>query len=308
MNKTTLRIRNVNDHINSIQQHSREICEAQSSGKDERMRLQKSLQGEIAASVRRIEQNCRNHSCYPADMSDSSYRAYLWMVFLSKDHNLAQHLSFLQRFLERWNTESGKVVEVDLYNSAMIFQCKTSRKNVHITFNEGFISATHAEVEILLACCLHSTQKNMAALRSISRSAPYQRTIKKIWQHTPQSSLSTRGEYYDLLPLFHAINSEYFHGNLQVPRLKWSAKKATRRLGYYHPDSDTISISPFLDQKDIPPYVIEYVLYHEMLHKKLGLKAANSYRIAHTTQFKQLEHNFKAYQDAEAFLKSLQRR
>lgn len=308
MKKTTIRIRNVNNHINSIQNHANEICETWSSDRENNVRLQKSLHEEIVANVKRVQQNCQNFSCFPADMTDSSYRAYLWIVFLSKEKNLEQHLAFLNHFLERWKVESGKAVEVDLYNSAMIFQCKSSRKNVHITFNEGFISATHAEVEILLACCLHSNQKNMAALRSISRSASYQRTIKDIWQHTPQSSLSTRGEYYDLLPLFHAINSEYFHGKLKAPRLKWSGKKATRRLGYYHPDSDTISISPFLDQKGIPSYVIEYVLYHEMLHKKLGLKEANSYRIAHTTQFKQLEHNFKAYQDAEDFLKSLQRR
>ncbi|HAF61931.1 MAG TPA: hypothetical protein DCK95_06355 [Anaerolineaceae bacterium] len=308
MKKNTISIRNLNDLINSIQNHANEVCKTQLSGNPGVAYPQKSLREEISNNIERVEQNCHNFSCYPADMTDSSYRAYLWLVFLSKEHNLEQHLAFLHHFLERWKAESRKAVSVDLYNSAMVFQCKSSRQNTHVTLNEGFIKSTPAEVETLLACCLHSTQKNLGELRSISRAASYQRIMAAMWQHTPQSSMSTKGEYYDLLSLFHAINRDYFHGTMKAPRLRWGGKKATRRLGYYHPDSDTITISPFLDQRSIPSYVMEYVLYHEMLHKKLGLKEVNSYRIAHTAQFKQLEHNFNAYQDAEAFLKSLQKR
>jgi len=179
---------------------------------------------------------------------------------------------------------------------------------MQVAISEGFLLAGDNDMKTLVDCSLHPTKKNLVPLRALSRSVSYKHIMTQLWKHTPQSNSSTQGDFYNLQYLFDKINLEYFNENLEQPRLRWSGREATRRLGYYHPDSDTITLSHFLDQKGIPAYVVEYVLYHEMLHKKLGLKEVNSYRVAHTTHFKKLEKSFKQASAAEAFLKHIQQK
>jgi hypothetical protein len=46
-------------------------------------------------------------------------------------------------------------------------------------------------------------------------------------------------------------------------------------------------------------------MYHEMLHKKIGLKEVNGRRYAHTQAFRNAEKKFAAYQQAEDFIKKM---
>ena len=255
-----------------------------------------------------IRQKCHQRECFPADLSDSAYRAYLWLAFLSQRQRFEQHLTFLNAFSMRWAALTNRIITLKLYNSAFVFQCKPDRKMTQVAISEGFLLAEDKDMDMLVACSLHPTQKNLVPLRALSRRNSYKHVMAQMWKHTPQSNLSTQGEHYNLQRLFDKINQEYFEGLLEQPRLRWSGREATRRLGYYHPDSDTITISCFLDQRDMPVYVVEYVLYHEMLHKKLALKEVNSYRVAHTTQFKEMEKKFARASAAEAFLKQIQQK
>ncbi len=255
-----------------------------------------------------IRQKCHQHDCFPADLSDTAYRAYLWLAFLSQRQRFDQHSAFIYAFLEHWRKLTNRSIILKLYNSAFVFQCKPEKKTTQVAISEGFLLASSKDVQMLVDCSLRPTPKNLVPLRALSRGNTYKHVMGQIWRHTPQSNLSTQGEIYDLQRMFDKINDEYFSGNLGQPRLRWSDREATRRLGYYHPDSDTITISCFLDQRDIPAYVVEFVLYHEMLHKKLGLKEVNSYRVAHTAQFKKLEREFSKVTAAETFLKQIQQK
>ncbi|MGV8025369.1 MAG: SprT-like domain-containing protein [Anaerolineaceae bacterium] len=302
-----LSLRNLTLIIDDIQTRFQTIGEKRISGEKPSELEKKKLLMDIRSMEQTIRQRCRSHACQPADLSESSYRAFLWLVFLSKSQHFEQHLEFISRFLQEWRTRSNKTVTVKMYNCSFVFQCKPGRNNYGITIGEGFLTADEQIMRILIDCCLQSNRKHLTQLRKASRSPSYKQVMDAIWQHTAQSIRSTNGDFYDLQQLFQKINAEYFQNSLGQPRLCWSSRRATRRLGYYHPDTDTITLSCFLDQKTIPAYVVEYVLYHEMLHKKLGLKEVNSYRLAHTTQFKQQERKFKQYSDAERFLKGFQR-
>ena len=43
--------------------------------------------------------------------------------------------------------------------------------------------------------------------------------------------------------------------------------------GYYDPHSNTITINRRFDTADTPRVLVEYVMYHEMLHQHLGVEA-----------------------------------
>jgi hypothetical protein len=303
----TLSLRNLTPIIDGIQTRFQTLAEKMISGENPSAQETNKLLLEIQSIKQTVHQRCQNRACQPADLSESAYRAFLWLVFLSKPQHFEQHLSFISHFLKEWKDRSHKVVLVKMYNSSFVFQCKPGRTHFTVTIGEGFLTADSQAMHTLVNCCLQSNRTNLAELRKLSRSSTYKQVMESIWQHTAQSTRSTNGDFYDLQQLFKKINTEYFQNGLSQPRLCWSSRRATRRLGYYHPDTDTITLRCFLDQRTIPSYVVEYVLYHEMLHKKLGLKEVNSYRLAHTTQFKQQEKKFKQYTDAEKFLKGLQR-
>jgi hypothetical protein len=86
-----------------------------------------------------------------------------------------------------------------------------------------------------------------------------------------------------LLEKFTKINEQFFNGLLDQPSLKW-ATHSKRKLGQYEYGTDEISISRFLEHA--PEEYLEYVLYHEMLHKKHKFKHKNGRSSYHTKAFK----------------------
>src|SRR5262249_45686028 len=79
---------------------------------------------------------------------------------------------------------------------------------------------------------------------------------------------SPRGKVYDLEQAFDDLNARYFDASLARPLLSWSPGRPRRILGHHDHVHGTIIISRTLDSADIPRFVFEYVLYHEMLHVK----------------------------------------
>jgi predicted metal-dependent hydrolase len=64
-------------------------------------------------------------------------------------------------------------------------------------------------------------------------------------------------------------------------------------------------ISRTLDDKKIPKYLLDYVMYHEMLHQKHGRLYKNGKNQVHTRNFKEDERRFSGYKKAKADLKKL---
>jgi hypothetical protein len=112
----------------------------------------------------------------------------------------------------------------------------------------------------------------------------------------------SRGEFYDLEAIFDCLNLHYFEGRLEKPTLSWSARKTFRILGHHDSVHDTIVISRSLDQKKIPAYVVEFVLYHEMLHIAHPTKMLNGRRYNHTAAFRRDERRFTRFLEAETWI------
>ncbi|MFY9557349.1 MAG: M48 family peptidase, partial [Blastocatellia bacterium] len=79
---------------------------------------------------------------------------------------------------------------------------------------------------------------------------------------------SSQGKVYDLVELFGELNARYFRGELPPPLLSWSRRPTRRVLGHHDHVHCAIVISSTLDNARAPRLLVEYVLYHEMLHVK----------------------------------------
>jgi hypothetical protein len=54
----------------------------------------------------------------------------------------------------------------------------------------------------------------------------------------------------------------------------------------------------------VPPYVVEFIVYHEMLHAQLGVEEQNGRRAVHTRELRRREKLFKEYEKAIAWERS----
>ncbi|MGH9495502.1 MAG: M48 family peptidase [Candidatus Sulfotelmatobacter sp.] len=116
---------------------------------------------------------------------------------------------------------------------------------------------------------------------------------------------SARGMFYDLNAVFENLNTRFFHGLMARPRMSWSQQLTRRILGHYDPAHNAIIISRIFDHPQVPAYVLEFIVYHEMLHLKHPVRLRGSRRCVHSAEFQAEEKLFPKIQDANAFLKSL---
>lgn len=120
--------------------------------------------------------------------------------------------------------------------------------------------------------------------------------------------ITTAGKYHDLAEIATEINTRYLDNRAKAP-VSWGRKVSRRtprsiRLGSYDPVSNFITISQRLDRKDIPRYMVEYVVFHEMLHEILGIgERADGRRDIHGSMFKMMEETFPHYNKAREFEK-----
>jgi hypothetical protein len=113
---------------------------------------------------------------------------------------------------------------------------------------------------------------------------------------------SPKGEIYDLNEIFDLLNFWYFGGRLEKPVLTWSPRKSYHILGHHDSTHNAISISRSLDSNIVPRFVVEYVLFHEMLHIAHPAVHHNGRRYHHTPAFRRDERRFAHFNEAEKWI------
>jgi hypothetical protein len=137
---------------------------------------------------------------------------------------------------------------------------------------------------------------NRQEIREKTRQVRVQRSRKRL--------SSPHGKVFDLSRLFEALNARYFRNEIQVSRVGWSPRAGRHILGHFDPAHRTISLSRWLDHPLVPDYVVEYVLYHEMLHVWFDEETCGAKRRVHHRSFRDAERRFHNYQAARDFIRS----
>ncbi len=112
------------------------------------------------------------------------------------------------------------------------------------------------------------------------------------------------GRWKNLDRIYDRLNAEYFQGGLAITRIGWSQKSHRRVLGHYDPAHRVIVINRRLDSLRVPNYVVEYVVYHEMLHAALGEEFRDGRRWVHHRRFRMAERKFPAFEKASSFIRT----
>jgi len=119
-------------------------------------------------------------------------------------------------------------------------------------------------------------------------------------------TLKTKGAWHNLKDIAQRVNRRHFDSGLTV-RITWGRAPSRRRrrsiqYGSYDESLDLIRIHPVLDAAFVPEAFVECVVYHEMLHKKLGVGGKNGGRRSlHPPRFRELERRHEHYDAAAAW-------
>ncbi len=122
----------------------------------------------------------------------------------------------------------------------------------------------------------------------------YHNFIKNIPILTPKTRTDSALE-----ASFQRVNQlfqQFFDQGLEQPNLQWG-EAAFRKLAHYNFHDDSITVSSLF--KDTTPEVLDYLMYHELLHKFYKFEHRNGRSAYHTREFKEAERRYPNYKDVE---------
>lgn len=121
-----------------------------------------------------------------------------------------------------------------------------------------------------------------------------------------RKSIDPIGDHRSLLASYLRVAMQMDLDLPGAPRLSWSKTRSTRRFGHQDTDHDCIVISRALDDPKVPEFVLDYVVYHELLHILIPpRRGRGGRRIVHPKEFKQAEAKFPQRDQAERWLTRL---
>lgn len=118
-------------------------------------------------------------------------------------------------------------------------------------------------------------------------------------------ALQPQGKCFDLDDIYRQLNREYFGDQVEA-QVTWGRRAPGRRrrsirFGAYDSRKRLIRIHPLLDQSFVPLYVVENVVYHEMLHQVHPPRRVNGRWSIHTADFRREERRYAHFERAEAW-------
>lgn len=183
-----------------------------------------------------------------------------------------------------------------------MISCKRNFNKRTIRLHNMFKNAPEHVLDAILKIYTRFTRKNTrAACRKIVRDFITQNQHRIVCKPKTCKVLPDPiGKVFNLGEIYDNLNIKYFSSRLDV-HITWSNSPNKRLMGTWKDtglEKNLIRINRLLDTKKVPPYYINYLVYHEMLHEVFKQKMVNGRIQRHPKKFKKLERNFPLYEKA----------
>lgn len=126
-----------------------------------------------------------------------------------------------------------------------------------------------------------------------------------------KAKLSTKGAVYNLQAIYNKLNARYFDNKLNLS-ITWFGTKRTKKgsrlaIGLFQEPMKLIKIHRLLDNEHFPLFVIEFVIYHEMVHAvHPPYVDAKGVTKIHHKAFKEKEREYSNFLKAERWIEAHQ--
>lgn len=204
------------------------------------------------------------------------------------------------------NLERGAQNKIELKinnNRSTMLSVKWEPDLTKVSLHRIFLKAPKNIMQDL-ACYVRQEQDNISSIVK----AFIEDNLKSLdYSHELDlSKLQARGYVYNLQKILDSLNEEYFDDKFNL-FITWFGKPNSRNrnrltFGLYHDPLRLIKINRILDSPSFPSYLVEYVIYHEMLHHVCPSYYENGIHRVHTKEFKERELKFKHYELAQQWL------
>jgi transposase-like protein len=298
------RIRNVVKLGDQLAERIWQQLAALTTSKEARTTLVREMTNQASA----IERICAQHSVTPSALEAPSRLGYCWLKFLCSEDHLTLHLAALQRARDAAVEcqHRGPPVHIHLIGSNMLWRKREYQNAVLVKVNQGFLNADQEVWRALIKNALTRGEAESGHLaRTFAASDEFSEVIFDLESFAAASAPSARGRAHDLEESFARVNATYFGGQMAKPTLVWNRTLTARKFGHYQPGRDTVMVSISLDDAKVPDFVVDFVIYHELLHKKHGVMTVNGRRLVHSSGFRADERRFAKYYEAEREIKEL---
>lgn len=104
---------------------------------------------------------------------------------------------------------------------------------------------------------------------------------------------------------FHRVNQQFLSHAVEKPNLTWG-QDSFRKLASYNFHTDTITVSTVFT--DARPEIIDYLMYHELLHKHHKFKHHQGRSSFHTRAFREDEQRYPNHELIETEMEAIVRR
>lgn len=171
----------------------------------------------------------------------------------------------------RLSTALGAPVHLRLTdNRATLVSFRRGPEGLRLRAHHLFLGAPDA---VVLAMARYAGRNDDAAREVLETYARSHRGLVRR-ERRPGKPLRARGRCFDLGALAARLNAAYFDGRVRVD-VGWARKpgRARRRsihLGGYDVRLREIRIHPALDRPHVPAFVVDYLVFHAMLHADLA--------------------------------------
>jgi predicted metal-dependent hydrolase len=182
-------------------------------------------------------------------------------------------------------------------NSTSMISVREQQNSISLRLHRIFLNADRAVLDEVVRFIVKKGGNTPAIKEFMEKNKTYlkNRPHRKV-------TINPNGKTYNLVSIFDSLNREYFNNNVSA-LITWgkrSPKYAVRKttLGSYRKKTNIIRINPILDRRKVPRYVVEYVVYHEMLHVIIETTVKNGRRSIHSKEFKNRECEYRNYHKA----------
>jgi predicted metal-dependent hydrolase len=205
--------------------------------------------------------------------------------------------------------------QVEFYPySSLVLTIRRRQESVYVRFSDLLQRAPLDVLEGAAVLILSRMYRRKAPRALVQRYLQYARSDRVRGRINQMRSRRVRrvptlaqGRHHDLAALFEQLNQRYFGGALQRPHIGWSTRSWRRQFGCYDPGPNQIVLNRRMDRPGIPQFVVEYVLYHEMLHVKHPTRRSGCSLLSHSPEFRAEEKRFAQFMIARKFLDHLAR-
>jgi hypothetical protein len=212
----------------------------------------------------------------------------------------------VQDLRERLAYRLGESLRLEIHdNRSTMISYRRERGTLALRVHHMFLSADERTTQALADFASARRQRQQAG-RLLD--AYIRRNQVDIRPPRPMERLDPHGRVHDLDVIYRELNARYFEGTIDA-RIGWGRaplrrRRRTIKMGVYYHDTQTIRIHPALDHPSVPAYVVEFIVYHEMLHQACPTETtASGQKRIHTQAFRARERRHPDHDRALAWEK-----